>query len=178
LISGVQTVTGARSKITNKINKSMGEKMTYQQLLRLTASGMVFEAAGTKGSLFEHWALQKLNADIKQLGYKLERKNPDRIDKNDDGIIVDFYYTLPNDNIVAVEMKHAIDVPQYQLDDRKALLVSGTLSYVYIFAEKPFFDPLKYKTLSDAPVVRKIRITLGEATKIYYFLNGVLTPIP
>jgi hypothetical protein len=167
LIGGVKTVKGARYKITNKINKSMGEKMTYNQLLRLTASGMVFEAPATKGSLFEHWAFQKLNADTTQLGYKLYRKNPDAIDKIEDGIVVDFYYTLPNGNIVAVEMKHAIDVPNSQLKDRKALLADKSKSiagFIYIFTVRPAIQ-IKNKINTELP-----------GTSFFYFSQGVLTP--
>ncbi|MEO0040634.1 MAG: hypothetical protein RL329_82 [Bacteroidota bacterium] len=80
-------------------------------------------------------------------------------------ITVDFHF-MENNEIVAVEFKHAQEVPTGQLTDRaKNLITNGgkIRRYVYIFAEKP-----------DKNVATKITSALAD-TRIFYFLNGILT---
>jgi hypothetical protein len=188
LLAGNPTyVEDARRTITGKMNKIMGDTVSYQQLLNLTADKSFIEQNASRGAIFEHWGFKWFNKDTTKLGRTLFRKNPDNLysdDEIDTKIIVDFYHKLNvplTTKVVAVELKHSPDAPTEQLRDRQAILrnpLSIIDHFIYVFAEKPIMD-VNYPTqVEKAPVVIKIRAILGQITEIYYFYNGILTKIP
>jgi hypothetical protein len=101
----------------------------------------------------------------------LQRKNPAELNiaaNNPKMVDVDAYFKLPTTpSIVAVEFKHAQDVPTNQLLDREEVNKQVVTYFVYVFAEL-VPDP-KNSTLFNVNLVNRIRNTLGGNTEIYYF---------
>ncbi len=185
-------VEDARRTITGKMNKIIGDTVSYPQLLDLTADKSVIEQNGSRGSIFEHWGFKWFNKDTTKLGRTLFRKNPDNLyndeDDIDNRIIIDFHYKVDatvDSKIIAVELKHAKTVTAAQLKDRQESLKpqkEGTASiinrFAYVFAEKPILNPKFPNNLNQAQVVLDIRQALGAGSDLYYFdLNGNLQKI-
>jgi hypothetical protein len=157
------------------INKEVGEFINYSQFSLLTGTTGVMNNRSTKGSLFEHWGGKQHNTTQPfVLGQALLRKNPTNVNissglNEQKRVIIDFHYPVGT-QIIAVEFKHAMDVPLYQLTARQKLLAprpdgkpNTILRFTYVFSERP-----------TTALVTRIRNQLGNLTECYYFLNGVL----
>jgi hypothetical protein len=123
---------------------------------------------GIKGGIFEYWGIKAINdmplnkfpllpeTILKQLNLtqkiQIERKNPPELVGVTPQIIVDGYFKMPNPDVkstnktllVAVEFKHAKEVPAEELAERKLILALKTKDnfptvsrFIYVFAELP-----------------------------------------
>lgn len=189
LIKGGNFLEDVLPLITPVVNQTIGQNISYPNLLLLTQSGGVMEHNAIKGSIFEHWGMKQHNTveyarlNTYVLGNALIRKNP----KGLPSIIVDFHYLIPttsiNQQVVAVEFKHAKEVPAEQLTKRALVFNNGQgviARFIYVFAEKPVADPKFPNDLSRSPVVLEVRRVLGGGTEIYYYVpanNGSLEKI-
>lgn len=177
----VEDVTPA---LVAAINKAVGQFVDYNQFLLLTGATGVMNNVATKGSIFEHWGFKQHNTTSPLvLGQLLLRKNPTDLNINADlsdgkRVIIDFHYRLLNQKVVAVEFKHAVDVPTDQLKNRKALLdaPNSVLNrFIYIFAERP--QP-NLPNPRNSTMIQKILREVGATTEFYYFSNGALIKVP
>jgi hypothetical protein len=177
LIGGITATEDACYAITRPMYRLIGNSLShYDHFIKITDEKKkpkgFFSTNSTKGSIFESWGLNHINDKKNKALDSLAKPAPAALlDKNPAKsgltITVDFHF-MENNEIVAVEFKHAEEVTSAQLKTRAANLIAkgGKVKrYVYIFAEKP-----------DKTVATKITSALAD-TRIFYFLNGILTAL-
>jgi hypothetical protein len=178
--NGTIYVEDVSSDLMNYINKSLGQKLTIQQLKRVTANGQEqwIEQPSSLGSIFESWVETQIliaahkKANLGKLTFFFNEDGSisnNKANQNSKIHIIDCHYVV-NQQIFAVEAKHIkgkFDKQQIiQIEKNAALAAQQKVAQVeYIFSTKAAADKNKEAIQTEfkrMKVMDKLKISFIE----------------